>query len=161
MAARPPPRTLTTMSLRATLTDAGMRAINVFHKTVIAASRGRVGSRLGTMDVVELHTTGRSSGRRRSTMLTAPISDADRVILVASKGGSDRHPQWYLNLRRNPEVEVTVSGRTRKMRARTASPAEKAELWPRIVAEYPGYSRYQSKTARDIPVVICEPRDAA
>lgn len=93
-------------------------------------------------------------------MLTTPISDAEKLVLVASKGGSDSHPAWYLNLRSHPEVEVTVSGETRKMRARTASPEEKDELWPRIVGAYPGYARYQRKTGRDIPVVICEPRDA-
>ncbi|AWB86621.1 nitroreductase/quinone reductase family protein [Mycetocola zhujimingii] len=148
------------MSLKATITDAGMRAMNTLHRGVLAATGGRLGSRLGTMDVVELHTIGRSSGRRRTTMLTTPISDAEKLVLVASKGGSDSHPAWYLNLRSNPEVEVTVSGETRKMRARTASPEEKDELWPRIVGAYPGYARYQRKTGRDIPVVICEPRDA-
>lgn len=148
------------MSLKATITDAGMRAINTLHRGVLAATGGRLGSRLGTMDVVELHTIGRSSGRRRTTMLTTPISDAEKLVLVASKGGSDSHPAWYLNLRSNPDVEVTVSGETRKMRARTASPEEKDELWPRIVGAYPGYARYQRKTGRDIPVVICEPRDA-
>lgn len=148
------------MSLKATITDAGMRAINALHRGVLAATGGRLGSRLGTMDVVELHTIGRSSGRRRTTMLTTPISDAEKLVLVASKGGSDSHPAWYLNLRSHPEVEVTVSGETRKMRARTASPEEKDELWPRIVGAYPGYARYQRKTGRDIPVVICEPRDA-
>ncbi|PWC08162.1 nitroreductase/quinone reductase family protein [Mycetocola zhujimingii] len=148
------------MSLKATITDVGMRAINTLHRGVLAATGGRLGSRLGTMDVVELHTIGRTSGRRRTTMLTTPISDAEKLVLVASKGGSDSHPAWYLNLRSNPEVEVTVSGETRKMRARTASPEEKDELWPRIVGAYPGYARYQRKTGRDIPVVICEPRDA-
>ena len=79
-------------------------------------------------------------------------------MLVASKGGDDRHPEWYLNLTANPEVELTVDGATRPMRARTASTEEKAELWPRIVSAYRGYGGYQRRTTRDIPVVICEPR---
>ena len=91
-------------------------------------------------------------------MLTAPVHDNGRYVLVASKGGDDRHPNWYLNLVAHPEVELTVRGSTLLMRARTATPAEKAELWPRIVGAYSGYATYQTKTSRDIPVVICEPR---
>ena len=70
-----------------------------------------------------------------------------RVVLVASKGGDDRDPQWYRNLSANPDVEVAIDGDTRKMRARTASPEEKAALWPDIVAAYKGYDSYQ-KTSR-------------
>ncbi len=77
---------------------------------------------------VELHTTGRKSGERRSTMLTAAIYEEDRAVLMASKGGSSDHPHWYKNLRANPEIELTINDRTRLMRARTGSPEEKAEL---------------------------------
>jgi deazaflavin-dependent oxidoreductase (nitroreductase family) len=79
-------------------------------------------------------------------------------VLVASKGGDDRHPFWYNNLVAQPEVDLTIRGVTRPFRARTASSAEKAALWPRIVAAYPGYGAYQGRTDRDIPVVICVPR---
>jgi deazaflavin-dependent oxidoreductase (nitroreductase family) len=80
------------------------------------------------------------------------------VVLVASKGGDDRDPQWYRNLSANPDVEVTIDGSTRKMRARTATPDEKAALWPDIVAAYKGYDGYQKRAEREIPVIICEPR---
>ena len=90
-------------------------------------------------------------------MLTSPVHDEHRVVLVASKGGDDRDPQWYRNLTANPDVEVTIDGSTRKIRARTASPEEKAALWPEIVAAYKGYDGYQKRAHRDIPVVICEP----
>jgi deazaflavin-dependent oxidoreductase (nitroreductase family) len=110
------------------------------------------------MPVVELHTVGRKSGRLRSTMLTAPVIDGDRVVLVASKGGDDRDPDWYLNLVAHPEVELTVAGRRRPERARRASAQEKAELWPKVVAAYRGYGSYQRRTGRNIPLVICEPR---
>jgi len=109
------------------------------------------------MPVVELHTVGRKSGRPRSTMLTAPVVDGDRVVLVASKGGDDRDPDWYRNLVDHPKIELTMSGRRRPMRARRASTDEKAELWPRVVAAYKGYGDYQRRTKRDIPLVICEP----
>lgn len=148
------------MSTRTTVTDLGMRAMNAVHRVILAVSRGHLGWTIGRMTVVELHTVGRSTGRPRSTLLTAPISDSTRLVLVASKGGSDSHPQWYLNLRAHPDAAVTVSGRTWKVHARTATADERAELWPRIVRAYPGYGRYQRKTAREIPVVICEPRSA-
>jgi deazaflavin-dependent oxidoreductase (nitroreductase family) len=109
------------------------------------------------MPVVELHTVGRRSGLPRSTMLTAPVIDGDRVVLVASKGGDDRDPDWFRNLMAHPEVELTMGGRRRPMLARRASAAEKAELWPQVVAAYRGYGTYQGRTDRDIPLVILEP----
>ncbi len=109
--------------------------------------------------MVELRTIGRSTGKQRSTMLNSPVHEAGRYCLDASKGGDDRHPQWYLNLLANPNVDLTVKDTTMPMRARTATPSERAELWPGIVKAYPGYAGYQRKTTREIPVVICEPRD--
>ncbi len=140
------------------MTDTFMKSMNVAHRGLLFASGGRLGSTIGTMPAVELHTVGRTSGKRRSTMLTAPIHSDERYVLVASKGGDHRDPQWYLNLVANPEVELTVAGRTLQMTARTATPDEKAAMWPEIVGAYRGYAGYQSKTDRDIPVVICEPR---
>jgi deazaflavin-dependent oxidoreductase (nitroreductase family) len=110
------------------------------------------------MPVVELHTIGRKSGQTRVTVLTAPIHDETKVVLVASKGGDDRDPQWYRNLTAQPDVEVLIEGKLRRLRVHTASAAEKAELWPQILRAYKGYGGYQKKAARDIPVVICEPR---
>ncbi|MFO7689655.1 MAG: nitroreductase family deazaflavin-dependent oxidoreductase [Cryobacterium sp.] len=146
------------MSVRTRMTDSSMKIMNAAHRALLAVSGGRLGGTVQLMPVVELHTIGRSSGRRRSTMLTAPVHDGDTFVLVASKGGDDRNPFWYLNLVAQPDIELTVRGVTRPMRARTASPAEKAALWPRIVAAYSGYEGYQNKTDRDIPVVLCEPR---
>jgi deazaflavin-dependent oxidoreductase (nitroreductase family) len=100
---------------------------------------------------------GRKTGARRTVMLTSPVSDADRVVVVASKGGDDRDPAWLLNLLEHPEAEVVMGGRTRSMRAHVASPEEKAELWPRVVAAHPGYARYQQRTTREIPLVVLEP----
>ena len=96
----------------------------------------------------------------RTTMLTTPIHDDDRVVLIASKGGDPRDPQWYRNLAANPDVQLTMKGRTRAMRARTASPTERTALWPDIVAVYKGYDSYQKRAGREIPVVICEPPPA-
>ncbi len=137
--------------------DAGFKVMNGVHRGIFAATGGRFPRTLLGMAAVELRTIGRKSGQTRTTMLTSPIHDDTRVVLVASKGGDDRDPQWYRNLSANPAVEVLIDGTTRKMRARTASPAEKAALWPDIVAAYKHYDSYRKRADRDIPVVICEP----
>jgi deazaflavin-dependent oxidoreductase (nitroreductase family) len=146
------------MSIRNAVTDTMMKVMSQAHRGLLALSGGRIGSRLGTMPVVELHTIGRKTGEKRAVMLSAPVHEDGKYVLVASKGGDDRNPVWYLNLVANPEVELTVHGQTIPMRARTATAEEKAELWPQIVAAYRGYAQYQTKTSRDIPVVICQPR---
>jgi deazaflavin-dependent oxidoreductase (nitroreductase family) len=138
--------------------EAGAWVLENGHRALWTLTGGRFPRSLLGMTPVELRAVGRKSGQWRSTLLTAPICDDERVVLVASKGGHTEHPQWYRNLVANPDVEVIVGDLTRKMRARTASAEEKAALWPRIVAAYKGYAGYQKKTARDIPVVICEPR---
>jgi deazaflavin-dependent oxidoreductase (nitroreductase family) len=146
------------MSLRTAVTDRMMTAASHVHRLLVNASGGRFGTTMGPSPVVELNTVGRTSGKRRSAMLAAPVVEDGRYVLVASKGGDDRHPFWYLNLVAEPNVEITVDGVTHAMRARPATPAEKAELWPRVVSAYRGYEGYRRRTARDIPVVICEPR---
>lgn len=133
-------------------------AITAVHQALFDLSRGKVLGTVAGMPVIKLTTTGWKSGRHRTTMLTAPLRRGEEIVLVASWGGDDRHPQWYRNLVAQPDVEVTEAGRTRPMRARTASPQEKAELWPQIVAAYSGYAGYQRRTERDIPVVILSDR---
>jgi len=137
--------------------DVGARIVTSFHRAVFQVSNGRLANRGYGMPVLQLTTTGRKSGKRRTTMLTSPVQDRDRVVIVASYGGDDRHPTWFLNLRDDPNVEVTMDGQTKTMRARVASPEEKAELWPRVVAAHKGYAQYQKRTDRDIPLVILEP----
>jgi deazaflavin-dependent oxidoreductase (nitroreductase family) len=146
------------MAKQSKRSDTGLKFMNWSHKVILRLSGGRILSTAFGMPTLELHTIGRTSGQRRSTMLTSPVYDENRVVIVASKGGDDRNPLWYGNLTAEPDVEITMKGQTRKMRARTATAAEKAELWPQIVASYKGYGGYQEKTDREIPVVICEPR---
>lgn len=138
------------------MVDVGFKMMNGVHRGLLAATGGRFPRTLLGMAAVELRTVGRKSGQTRTVMLASPVHDDARVVLVASKGGDDRDPQWYRNLTANPDVELVVDGATRKMRARTASPEEKAELWPDIVAAYKYYDSYQKRADREIPVVICE-----
>lgn len=127
------------------------------HRAVQSLTGGRFPKRMLGMQPIELHTIGRNSGQRRSTMLTAPIFEPDRIVIIASKGGHQDNPGWYKNLVKYPDVEITANGTTRPMRARTANPEERAELWPVVTAAYKGYAGYQRNTDREIPVVICEP----
>ena len=137
--------------------DPVIKFINLIHRNLFLATKGRVGGRIGRMPAVLLTTIGRKSGEKRQSMLTSPLQDGDTIILIASYGGGPKHPMWYLNLQSNPEVEVTRAGKTTKMKARTAEPDERAELWPRVVEAYKGYGGYQEKTDREIPVVILTP----
>ncbi|MGI8685867.1 MAG: nitroreductase family deazaflavin-dependent oxidoreductase [Acidimicrobiales bacterium] len=137
--------------------DALFRAVTGFHRLALRATGGRLLGRLAGMPVLLLTTTGRVTGRSRTTVLTTPVHDGDRIVLVASYGGDDRHPSWFLNLREDPDVTVEMEGRARAMRARIATDDEKADLWPQVVGAYGGYGSYQGRTDRDIPVVILEP----
>lgn len=133
------------------------KLVTGLHRTVFRASNGRFLNRGSGMPVLMLTTTGRKSGQPRTTMLTSPLRDGDRIMLVASNGGNERDPAWLLNLRDDPNVEVTMDGNTTPMTAHIADPDEKAQLWPRIVADHGNYAGYQTKTDRDIPVVVLEP----
>jgi deazaflavin-dependent oxidoreductase (nitroreductase family) len=110
----------------------------------------------GTQTLI-LTTTGRRSGKQRQTPLIYGRHDDDYLV-VASKGGTPEHPDWYLNLDANPEVDIQVRGNKMHGRARRATPEEKAELWQIMTKEWPDYDEYQKKTDRDIPVVVIEPR---
>ena len=146
------------MRVPSTIIDLGFKALNKAHRSIVRASGGRVGRSALGMPVVELHTVGRTSGLVRSTMLTAPVVDGDQVVLVASKGGDDRDPDWYRNIVAHPDVELTIRAERTLMRARIASPDERAVLWPRVVAAYKPYDSYRRRARREIPLVICEPR---
>ncbi|MEO7126507.1 MAG: nitroreductase/quinone reductase family protein [Nakamurella sp.] len=138
-----------------------LKSMNVAHRTIRAASGGHVGWTIGGMPVVELTTIGRKSGNPHTVMLTSPIKAGDAVVVVASRGGDDRHPAWFLNLTANPDVEVKLEGGDRvHMHAREATPAERTALWPQIVADHRNYAGYQAKTDREIPLVLLTATDA-
>lgn len=146
------------MGLRDSVTDIGHKVMRNTHATMVRISGGRIGRTISGMPVVKVTTTGRSSGRPRTVMLTAPVHEEGRYVLVASKAGDDRDPDWYRNMVATPEFALeTMAGESVQLVARTATADEKAELWPRIVDAYGGYDGYREKTDRDIPVVIAEP----
>lgn len=110
------------------------------------------------MRLIELSTVGRRSGEVRRAILTVPVEEGENYVIVASRGGDDAMPAWYLNLVNEPLVGVgEAGGAPVAYRARTASAEERARLWPRCVAAYRGYAAYQRKTEREIPLVVLEP----
>ncbi|AUN40767.1 nitroreductase/quinone reductase family protein [Tsukamurella tyrosinosolvens] len=146
------------MSLSDKVTELGAWGLENGHRALLAITGGRFPKRVLGMQTLELHTIGRTSGQRRSTMLTAPIYGPDRVVVVASKGGHSDNPDWFKNLAANPDVEITVDEVTSPWTAKAATADEKARLWPQITKAYSGYEGYQKRTERDIPVVVLTPR---
>jgi deazaflavin-dependent oxidoreductase (nitroreductase family) len=102
-----------------------------------------------------LTTRGRRSGRLRRNALIYG-TDGDDYVIVASRGGHDHHPLWYLNLVDDPDVAVQVGAEHFDATARTASPDEKARLWSEMAKIWPAYDEYQTKTEREIPVIVLE-----
>ena len=106
--------------------------------------------------ILLLFTTGRKSGAQRThALIFRPYGDAWTV--VASKGGTDSPPDWFLNLEADPDVHVQVRGDRVRARARVATPEEQPALWASMVEAWPDYEDYQRKTSREIPVVVLEP----
>ncbi len=135
--------------------DLYLKTGNAVHRVILGITRGRVGWRVGSMPVLELTTIGRKSGVSRSVMLTSPLQENNAIVIVASRGGDDFHPAWFLNLRDNPHVEVAYMGKPKKkMTARIATDVERQRMWPLVTASYKGYAGYQTKTTREIPLVI-------
>jgi deazaflavin-dependent oxidoreductase (nitroreductase family) len=129
------------------------RAFIRCHVSAYRLSGGRVGAKLGGLDHLLLTTTGRRTGRRRTRALACLRSGDDRVV-VASNGGSDRDPAWFHNLRVNPAVEVQLGARREGRVAQLAGAAERARLWPQLLQFNPAYRAYQSRTRREIPVIL-------
>jgi len=115
-----------------------------------------LGSTFQNIPVALLTTTGRKTGEPRVSPLYF-LRDGDRVVVAASRGGSDKNPQWYLNLKANPKVQVQIKDELLNLTARDANEEERQRYWPQLVQMYPTYDDYQSWTDRVIPLVVCEP----
>ncbi len=132
------------------------RAVTRLHSFIYRTTGGRVGGRIVGCPVLLLTTTGRNSGKERTVPLLY-IEDGENLVVVASNGGTAKHPTWWLNLEANPEATVEIGSRKLRVRVEKASPEEKERLWPRLVAMYNGYESYRRRTAREIPVVLLSP----
>ena len=151
--------------LDSALTKKIIKAASKAHVGVFKLTNGHIGSkwRVGAgfkkpAPTLLLEHTGRKSGK----VFTTPVlflTDSANLVIVASQGGMPKNPQWFANLVEHPDTKVHLRGeRGRPVRARVATPTEKAALWPRLVDMYADYDKYQTWTDREIPVVILEPR---
>lgn len=137
-----------------------MRRLSALHRFLYRMTGGRLGRRLVNNDMLLLTTRGRVTGEEHTVPLLY-LRSGPSLVVIASYGGRPSHPIWYHNLVSDPRVEVQVDRTTTTMLARTATGEERSEWWPKIVAAYPGYSTYESRTDREIPVVFLEPADGA
>jgi len=137
--------------------DAFIRFWSSLHEATYRATGGRALNRVLGMPVVRVTTTGRRSGQPRSTILAAPVVEDDRIVLVASNGGDDRDPKWFLNLLAQPVVLAAQGEVERSFRGRVAQGSERSDLWRLIRTVTPVYELYQRRTTRELPVVVLEP----
>lgn len=125
------------------------------HVRVYRESNGEKGYLWNGVPTLLVTTKGRKSGQPRTIpIIYTPVGD--KYVIIASKGGSATHPVWYLNVLEDPNVEVQVKAEVFKAVARTAASPEREELWRAATAAWPNYDVYQSRTTREIPVVVLE-----
>lgn len=136
--------------------DATAKHLSTLHTLVYRATGGRLGTRLVDNDMLLLTTRGRLSGKPHTVPLLY-LREGDRFVVFASWGGRDYPPHWYLNLRADPNVKVQVAGRRLDCTARDAGPTERDHWWAKATEAYDGYAVYQSRTDREIPVVMLTP----
>ena len=135
-----------------------LRRLMGLHTVVYRATGGAVGHRVpGAAPMLLLDHVGAKSGNKRTSPLIY-TEDGDDVVLVASKGGSPKHPAWFHNLKANPDTTVQIGSEKRPVRARIATDEERKRLWPKVVKAYSGYEGYQKRTDRKIPLIVLEPR---
>ena len=126
------------------------------HAGVYRATGGKLFGRMGKSPILLLNTVGRKTGRKRTSPLLY-VMDGEDFVIIASKGGAPTHPAWYLNLKANPDATVEVGDRAVQVRAEEADSEEKVRLWQRMVEMYPTYDDYQTKTKREIPLLVLRP----
>jgi deazaflavin-dependent oxidoreductase (nitroreductase family) len=136
--------------------DSAVKRLSALHRVLYRVTGGRVGRRLVDNDILLLTTRGRGTARKHTVPLLY-LRDRERLVVIASYGGRDRHPEWYLNLVADPSVIAQIGGERVSLLARTANQGERETWWPRVVAAYSEYAVYQGRTDREIPVVMLEP----
>jgi len=139
------------------MTESDDNLFGAEHVRVYRETGGERGYHWRGAKVLLLTTTGRTSGEQRTTPLIHGV-DGDRWIVIASKGGAPDHPAWYLNLQAEPRTEIQVEGDVIPVVSTTAEGDERSRLWAAMLEQWPAYDEYQSKTDREIPVVVLERR---
>jgi deazaflavin-dependent oxidoreductase (nitroreductase family) len=143
-------------SSRERLFRIGLRGMSVLHRTLYRLTGGRVVGKVWNLPILLLTTTGRKSGTARTTPLCY-FPDGDDLVVVASNGGMDWYPDWWLNLLSDPQATVEIGRTRRRVVARAASPEERTRLWTALTAVAPGYLEYERRTSREIPLGLLRP----
>jgi F420H(2)-dependent quinone reductase len=129
-----------------------IRLMGRLHAWLWRLTRGRFVDAVGAAPFLLLTTMGRKTGRLRTTPVLY-LEDGSDLIVVASFGGNDMHPAWYLNLKECPEAEIVIRGERRRVSAQEISTDQKKLIWPRLVKSYPQFEIYQQRTSREIPLL--------
>ena len=136
--------------------DPTVKRMSSWHRALYRITGGVIGRRLVDNDMLLLTTRGRATGNEHTVPLLY-LRDGECLVVVASYGGRDRHPEWYLNLVTEPSVTAQIGRKRKSFRARTAGDDERERWWPRVVAAYSDYAVYQGRTERQIPLIMLEP----
>jgi F420H(2)-dependent quinone reductase len=134
-----------------------IRLIGRLHAYFWRLTRGRFVDGIGGAPFILLTTKGRKTGRLRTTPVLY-LQDGSDLIVVASFGGNDMHPAWYLNLKQSPEAEIVIRGERRRVTSREITREEKKLIWPQLVKLYPQFDVYQQRTSREIPLLRLLPK---
>jgi deazaflavin-dependent oxidoreductase (nitroreductase family) len=135
-----------------------IKRIGKIHELLYVYSLGLIGGRLDGLDILLLTTQGRKTGRERRVPLPY-FRDGSRYVLVASFGGNPTNPAWFTNLLENPNVGMQRGSRRWRAQARVTQDPERSRLWEQITHEHPRYLNYQTKTPREIPIVLIDGPD--
>ena len=146
-------------SLKGFIFRRSLKLVGAAHTLLYQASGGRVGGTVWGLSILLLTTRGRKTGKLRTTPLCF-LRDGDDLVVVASNGGMDWFPSWWLNLLRDPLATVQVGRWRGAVRAREATPEERARFWAELTSIAPGYEKYQERTARVIPLAILGPAES-
>jgi deazaflavin-dependent oxidoreductase (nitroreductase family) len=143
---------------RIVLPDSMVKWISQLHALWYRVSGGRIGGRVLDAPVLLLTTIGRKTGKQRTTPLLY-LQDGDDLVVVGSNSGKDKAPLWWSNLLNEPFAQVNVNGQVRDVIAHQAEGAERERLWRLLLKMYATYAEYQTRTAREIPVMVLRPAD--
>jgi F420H(2)-dependent quinone reductase len=136
-----------------------LKTLNGLTKAQVAVYRrtgGKFANKVKGAPVLLLDHVGRKSGRARTSPVLY-LEDGNDLVIVASRGGSDATPAWWLNLKASPDTTVTVGPDRRRVHAHEASADDKVRLWPKLVAVFPDFDVYKQRTSREIPVIVLSP----
>jgi len=147
---------VTSSRVRTLIVQLATRYLGLCHRVLYSATGGRIGSHIWGLEILLLTTTGRKSGRARTVPLCS-LRDGESFVVIASYGGLDRSPSWWLNLQHEPRATVRLGRLRSEVVAREAMHTDRERLWAQVTARAPGYLEYQRRTTRLIPVILLEP----